>query len=73
MPVYEVARDVWQLTGFPRHYVNCYRVGDVLIDAGTRWARRRLLRQLGRRPVRLPEVLEAFIARLASDPAYPPP
>jgi glyoxylase-like metal-dependent hydrolase (beta-lactamase superfamily II) len=46
----EVARGVWQLNGFPRNAVNCYLVEDVLIDAGTRWARSRVLSQLaGRR------------------------
>jgi glyoxylase-like metal-dependent hydrolase (beta-lactamase superfamily II) len=44
--VEEVARDVWLLTGFPRHLFNVYLAGDVLIDAGTRWARPRVLRQL---------------------------
>jgi glyoxylase-like metal-dependent hydrolase (beta-lactamase superfamily II) len=45
-----VADGVWQLTGFPPDFFNVYLVGDVLIDAGTRWARPRILRQLhGRR------------------------
>ena len=48
-----IAKGVWQLTGFPRHFINVYLVEDVLIDAGTRWAKRRILRQLRDRPVRL--------------------
>ena len=42
----ELAKDVWQLSGFPRDMFNIYLAGSVLIDAGTRWAQRRVLRQL---------------------------
>lgn len=46
----EVAEDVHLLSGFPPNAINVYLVGDVLVDAGTRQARRRILRQLaGRR------------------------
>src|SRR6516162_7868004 len=45
-----VAPGVWLLKGFPPYAVNQYLVGDVLIDTGTRWAGRRLLRALRRRP-----------------------
>lgn len=45
----ELAPNVWQLDGFPPHAINIYLIGDVLIDAGTRWARRRILNQLGDR------------------------
>src|SRR5439155_12185229 len=38
------------LQGFPAHAINQYLVEDVLIDTGTRWAGRRLLRTLRRRP-----------------------
>lgn len=48
-----IADGVWQLWGFPRHLFNIYLVEDVLIDAGTRWARRRILRQLRDRPLKL--------------------
>jgi hydroxyacylglutathione hydrolase len=48
-----IAHGVWQLSGFPRHLLNVYLIEDVLIDAGTRWSRRRLLRQLADRPPRL--------------------
>ncbi len=46
----ELAPGVWQLRGLPPNAINVYVLGDVLVDAGTRWARRRILRQLrGRR------------------------
>jgi hydroxyacylglutathione hydrolase len=44
--VREVAPGVHQLSGRPPHMMNAYLVGDVLVDAGTMSARRRLLRQL---------------------------
>jgi glyoxylase-like metal-dependent hydrolase (beta-lactamase superfamily II) len=49
----EIAQGVWQLAGWPRDFINVYLVGDVLIDAGTRWAKWRIRRQLARRPIRL--------------------
>jgi glyoxylase-like metal-dependent hydrolase (beta-lactamase superfamily II) len=48
-----VAPGVWQLSGFPPNAINIYLAGDVLIDAGTRWARRRICRQLQGRPLSL--------------------
>ncbi|QLH83674.1 MBL fold metallo-hydrolase [Halosimplex pelagicum] len=42
----EVASDVYLLSEFPRRYLNAYVVGDVLVDAGTRWWGRRLVRRL---------------------------
>jgi glyoxylase-like metal-dependent hydrolase (beta-lactamase superfamily II) len=48
-----IADGVWQLDGFPRHFFNVYLVGDVLIDAATRWGTGRILRQLRDRPPRL--------------------
>jgi hydroxyacylglutathione hydrolase len=44
--VKEVAEGVWQLRGFPPNAINVYLVGDVLIDAATRHAGRRILGQL---------------------------
>jgi hydroxyacylglutathione hydrolase len=44
--VKEVARDLWQLAGFPPNAINVYLADDVLVDAGTRQARRRILRQI---------------------------
>ncbi len=45
----EISPNVWQLIGFPPNFVNVYLIGDVLIDAATRWAGRRILRQIGDR------------------------
>jgi hydroxyacylglutathione hydrolase len=42
----ELAPDVWQLGGgFPPNAINVYVVGDVLIDAATRYAGRRIFRE----------------------------
>jgi hydroxyacylglutathione hydrolase len=49
--VKEVADGVWQLAGFPPQAINVYLVGDVLVDAATRHAGRRILRQLRGREV----------------------
>jgi glyoxylase-like metal-dependent hydrolase (beta-lactamase superfamily II) len=48
-----IADDVWQLSGHPLNAFNVYLVGDVLIDAATRWATPRILRQLQKRPPKL--------------------
>jgi glyoxylase-like metal-dependent hydrolase (beta-lactamase superfamily II) len=48
-----IAPGVWQLSGFPPHAFNVYLVDDVLIDAGTRWAKRRIFRQLEGRALKL--------------------
>jgi len=49
--VQQLADGVWQLDGSPRDAVNVYVVGDVLIDAGTAFDRRRILRQLEGRSI----------------------
>ncbi|GJQ26501.1 MAG: hypothetical protein HBSAPP02_15330 [Phycisphaerae bacterium] len=45
-----VARNVWQISGFPPGAINCYLVGDgdrhILIDAGSKLDRRVILRRL---------------------------
>jgi hydroxyacylglutathione hydrolase len=46
-----VADDVYLLRGTPRNAINAYLVGDVLIDAGTVLAARRILRQIDTREV----------------------
>jgi glyoxylase-like metal-dependent hydrolase (beta-lactamase superfamily II) len=46
VPVKRLADDVHQLGGFPPNAINVYLVGDVLVDAGTRRAARRILRQI---------------------------
>jgi hydroxyacylglutathione hydrolase len=48
----EVAPGVHQLRGFPPNAINVYLIGDVLLDSGSRFARRRILRQLSGHPVR---------------------
>lgn len=42
----QLAESLWQLAGRPRNAINVYLAGDVLIDAGTRHARRRIMRQI---------------------------
>lgn len=42
----EVAPGVHQFSGFPKYAINWYLVGDVLIDAGGRGDRGRILKQL---------------------------
>jgi hydroxyacylglutathione hydrolase len=41
-----LADDVFVLEGFPPYAINVYLLGDVLIDAATRFAARRILRRL---------------------------
>jgi hydroxyacylglutathione hydrolase len=45
----ELAEGVHLLAGWPPNAINVYLVGDVLIDAGTRQAERRILRQIAGR------------------------
>jgi hydroxyacylglutathione hydrolase len=47
--VKQLADGVWQLGGFPPNLINVYLVEDVLVDAGTRYAGRRIKRQLADR------------------------
>jgi hydroxyacylglutathione hydrolase len=42
----QLAEDVHQLSGFPPNAINVYLVGDVLVDAATRQAERRIVRQI---------------------------
>jgi hydroxyacylglutathione hydrolase len=49
--VRQLAPGVWQLKGRPPNGINVYLVEDVLIDAATRRAPRRILRQIEGRPV----------------------
>ncbi|MDQ6914421.1 MAG: MBL fold metallo-hydrolase [Actinomycetota bacterium] len=48
----QVADGLCQLRGFPPHVFNVYLMGDVLVDAATRHAHRRILRQLRGHDVR---------------------
>jgi hydroxyacylglutathione hydrolase len=46
----QIADGLWQLRGFPPNAINAFLMGDVLVDAATRHAGGRILRQLrGRR------------------------
>lgn len=42
----QLAEDVHMLSGWPRNAINVYLVGDVLIDAATRRAEQRIMRQI---------------------------
>ncbi len=46
-----LAEGLFQLRGFPPNAINIYLMGDVLVDAGAKFARRRILRQLRGRTV----------------------
>ena len=46
-----LAEDVYQLQGFPANAINVFVVGDVIVDAGTRHAAGRILRQVRGRAV----------------------
>ncbi len=43
--------DVWVLEGFPPYAINVYLLGDVLVDAATRFAAGRILRRLRGRAI----------------------
>ena len=47
----ELAPDVFQLSGFPPNGINVFLIDDVLIDAASRHAGRRILRQIKDREV----------------------
>jgi hydroxyacylglutathione hydrolase len=49
--VKQVADDLFVLEGFPPYAINAYLLGDVLVDAGTRFDARRILRRLKGRHV----------------------
>ncbi|GAC1434432.1 MAG: hypothetical protein NVSMB51_01600 [Solirubrobacteraceae bacterium] len=51
MQMKQLADGVHMLAGFPPNAINVYLVGDVIIDAATRHAGRRILRQVRGRPV----------------------
>jgi hydroxyacylglutathione hydrolase len=50
--VKELAKGVWQLSGFPPNSINVYLVEDVIVDAATRHAGRRILRQVSGREIK---------------------
>jgi glyoxylase-like metal-dependent hydrolase (beta-lactamase superfamily II) len=47
----KVTDDLYMLDGFPPYAVNVYLMGDVLVDAGSRHAAKRILRQLRGRTI----------------------
>jgi hydroxyacylglutathione hydrolase len=49
--VRQLADDLWLLRGFPPHAINVYLLGDVLVDAATRRAGKRILSQLEGRDI----------------------
>jgi hydroxyacylglutathione hydrolase len=51
--VKQLAPGVWRLREIPRPTINVYLAGDVLIDAGRTWDRRRILRQVAGRELSL--------------------
>jgi hydroxyacylglutathione hydrolase len=55
----QLADDVWQLSGFPPNAINVYVIGDVLIDASTRYASRRIMREIADHPIRAHAITHA--------------
>jgi glyoxylase-like metal-dependent hydrolase (beta-lactamase superfamily II) len=51
--MHRIADGVWQLSSFKRNLFNAYLMGDVLVDAGTRWAAGRILSKIRSRGVKL--------------------
>ena len=47
----EIAEDVFQISVFPRHAVNAYLIGSIIVDAGVRSSAARLKKALGQRPL----------------------
>jgi hydroxyacylglutathione hydrolase len=67
--VKRLAQDVWQLDGRPANMVNVYLLGDVAIDAGTRYDEARILRQLSGRAVSAHALTHAHPDHLGSSHA----
>ena len=42
----QIVEDVYLLSGFPNYMINMYLVGDVLVDAGIKWDKKRILNAL---------------------------
>lgn len=47
----QLADDLFQLRGFPPNGINVYLAGDTLVDAASKWAKRRILGQIKGRAV----------------------
>jgi hydroxyacylglutathione hydrolase len=65
----ELAAGVWQLSGFPPNNVNVYVLGDVLIDAGLAFDRRRILRQVAGRGITAHALTHAHLDHFGSSHA----
>ena len=57
----QLADDVWHLSGFPPNSVNVYVLGDVLIDAGIAFDKKRILKQLTGRTITAHALTHAHI------------
>jgi glyoxylase-like metal-dependent hydrolase (beta-lactamase superfamily II) len=51
--VRQLADDLWILRGHPKHAINVYVIGDVLLDAATRRAGKRIMRQIEGRDIKV--------------------
>ncbi|MGQ2913667.1 MBL fold metallo-hydrolase [Microbacterium kunmingense] len=67
--MHEVARGVYQLHGQPAHLFNVYLIENLLVDAGTAWARRRILRQVAGRDLKAHVVTHAHSDHFGSSRA----
>ncbi len=65
----QLADGVWQLSGFPRNSVNVYVLGDVLIDAGVAFDRKRILEQISGRTIVAHALTHAHIDHFGSSHA----
>lgn len=65
----EVADNVWQFPSTPENSINVYLLGDVLIDAGTLFDKRRLFRQLEGREIAAHAITHAHIDHFGASKA----
>lgn len=62
----EVVQGIWQLAGLPPNGMNVYLADGVLFDTGTRFAHRRILRQLRGREISLVALTHAHPDHIGS-------
>lgn len=67
--MHELAPGVWQLSGWPPNNVNVYVLGDVLIDSGLSFHRRRVLNQVADRSITAHALTHAHIDHYGSSHA----
>ena len=65
----QLADDVWHLSGFPANAVNVYVIGDVLVDAGLRIDKGRILKQLDGREISAHTLTHAHVDHYGSSHA----